>query len=165
MIDAIDRDILVELQADARLSFTELASRVDLSANAVAERVRRLERDGVIAAYHAVVDPAASGKALAAYVDVKLRADTPADRFEAAIERIDGIVEAALTTGSFDYTVRVACADQADLVRLVETLRGAVPIAETYTRLILRERKLPVNRSKRASFRAGPSAGRREREA
>jgi Lrp/AsnC family leucine-responsive transcriptional regulator len=142
--DAIDREILAILNADGRISFTDLATRVNLSSNAVAERVRRLERSGAIRSYSAIVDPKVLGFGLEAYIDVKLRADTPADRFEAAVERIPGIVQLILTTGSSDYTLRVACSDQADLVRLVEALRAAVPIAETYSRLVLRERNLPL---------------------
>jgi Lrp/AsnC family leucine-responsive transcriptional regulator len=141
-LDAIDREILKTLAGDGRLSYTELANTVHLSANAVAERVRRLERSGVIAGYHAEIDRAALGLRLHAYIDVKLRADVPAERFEAAAEAIAGIDALTLTTGAFDYTLRVACRDQADLVRLVEALRAAVPIAETYSRLILRERIL-----------------------
>lgn len=55
-MDTVDRRLLAELQADARLSYNELSRRVSLSAPAVAERVRRLEADGVIAGYHAHVD-------------------------------------------------------------------------------------------------------------
>jgi Lrp/AsnC family leucine-responsive transcriptional regulator len=153
-IDAIDRDILQQLSRDGRLSFTDLASRVNLSSNAVAERVRRLERSGIITGYTATVDPAALGFGLEAFIDVKLRADTPADRFEAVLERIPGIVQLILTTGGSDYTLRVACANQADLVRLIEALRAAVPIAETYSRLILRERMLPLAQGR--SVRGAP---------
>lgn len=165
-IDAIDRDILAELLRDGRISFTDLAARINLSANAVAERVRRLERTGVIRGYAARVDPAALGLSLEAYVDVKLRADTPADRFEAAVERIPGVVQLVLTTGGSDYTLRVACSGQSDLVRLIEALRAAVPIAETYSRLVLRERAFPITLVRGApAAREGPAAGRREREA
>jgi Lrp/AsnC family leucine-responsive transcriptional regulator len=141
-LDDLDREILNLLERDGRLSFTDLAAKVNLSANAVADRVRRLERSGLIAGYHAVLDRAALGFPLQAYIDIKLRADVPAERFEAAAAAIPGIDQLILTTGGFDYTLRVACRDQADLVRLVEALRAAVPVAETYSRLILRERTL-----------------------
>ena len=70
MIDATGRRILEELQADGRLTMAELGRRVNLSAPAVAERVQRLERDGVITGYHATVDPTAIGFPLAAVVRV-----------------------------------------------------------------------------------------------
>jgi Lrp/AsnC family transcriptional regulator, leucine-responsive regulatory protein len=67
-MDELDWAILDELQADARLSYNELARRVHLSAPSVAERVRRLERDGVITGYQAMVDPGAVGLGVTAFV-------------------------------------------------------------------------------------------------
>jgi Lrp/AsnC family leucine-responsive transcriptional regulator len=70
-LDAIDRRLLVELDADARLSTAELARRVALSPPAVADRVRRLERTGVITGYRAEMEPRALGYAIAAIVRVR----------------------------------------------------------------------------------------------
>jgi Lrp/AsnC family transcriptional regulator, leucine-responsive regulatory protein len=70
-LDEIDRRLLSELAEDGRLSTAELARRVTLSAPAVAERVRRLERDGVITGYRAELDPRALGYAIAAIVRVR----------------------------------------------------------------------------------------------
>ncbi|WP_017612856.1 Lrp/AsnC family transcriptional regulator [Nocardiopsis salina] len=67
-LDGVDRRILAELQGDGRLSFNELSRRVNLSAPAVAERVRRLTDRGVITGYHAHVDPAAAGLPVTALV-------------------------------------------------------------------------------------------------
>jgi Lrp/AsnC family transcriptional regulator, leucine-responsive regulatory protein len=67
-VDRVDRRILEELQADARLSFNELSRRVRLSAPAVAERVRRLETTGVITGYHARVEPSRVGRPVEAVV-------------------------------------------------------------------------------------------------
>ncbi len=70
-LDAIDWRILAELQADARLSFNELARRVHLSSPAVAERVRRLEQEQVITGYGARVDPAKTGQPLTAFIEMR----------------------------------------------------------------------------------------------
>ena len=70
VLDRVNARILAELQAEARLSMAELARRVNLSAPAVAERVQRLEREGVIRGYHADVDPVTLGYAIAAVVRV-----------------------------------------------------------------------------------------------
>lgn len=67
-MDRVDRRILEELQADARLSFNELSRRVRLSAPAVAERVRRLEATGVVTGYHAHVDLSRVGRPVQAVV-------------------------------------------------------------------------------------------------
>ena len=70
-LDAIDRSILTELQADARISNAELGRRVCLSAPAVSERVVRLERGGVITGYHARVEPKAIGYPIGAVVRIR----------------------------------------------------------------------------------------------
>ncbi|MFC9085278.1 Lrp/AsnC family transcriptional regulator [Nocardiopsis dassonvillei] len=67
-LDSVDQRILAELQQDGRLSFNELSRRVNLSAPAVADRVRRLTDRGVITGYHAHVDPAAAGLPVTALV-------------------------------------------------------------------------------------------------
>jgi Lrp/AsnC family leucine-responsive transcriptional regulator len=70
-IDATNRRLLAELQGDARLSLAELGRRVGLSSPAVAERLARLERNGVILGYHARIDPRALGFALSAVIRVR----------------------------------------------------------------------------------------------
>jgi len=70
-LDAIDQQILSELQSDARVSMAELGRRVGLSAPAVSERVVRLERGGVITGYHAAVNPKAVGYPISAVVRVR----------------------------------------------------------------------------------------------
>lgn len=141
-IDEIDREILKALVRNSRISFSELARDIRLSPNAAAERVRRMERDAVIVGYRVELNPRAFGRRLRAFVDVKLRPDTPAEAFERAVEQIPGVAGFALLTGGFDYSVEVECANEPDLVRLVEAMRKAVPLAETYSRVVLRERKI-----------------------
>jgi Lrp/AsnC family transcriptional regulator, leucine-responsive regulatory protein len=137
-MDSIDRAILRELAKDARLSYRDLAEAVGLSPNAAAERVRRLIASKTVRGFRTDVDPAAFGLRLAAFVDLRLAPGTSADAFEAALRKMNGVVSAALTTGSFDYTLRVAVVDEAALVALIEMLR-ARGAAETYSRIILRE--------------------------
>lgn len=139
-VDDIDREILDVLQRNARISFSDLAGRVAMSPNAVAERVRRLRSIGAIAGYEARLAPEIFGRRLFAFLDVKLRADTAAADFERHLDGVRQVTRAYLTTGTFDYTLDVACRDEADLVELVEHLRARAGVAETYSRLILRER-------------------------
>ena len=70
-VDQISRRLLAELQEDGRLSLAELGRRVGLSAPAVAERLQRLEEDGVVAGYRALVNPRALGLGLSAVVRVR----------------------------------------------------------------------------------------------
>ncbi len=137
-MDEIDGAILRRVREDARISFRDLGEAVGLSANAAAERVRRLVAAGTIRGFRADVDPRAHGARLAAFVDLRLETGTAADAFEGALRTLPGVVSAALTTGNFDYTLRVAVADEPALVALIETLR-ARGASETHSRIILRE--------------------------
>ncbi|NUR93231.1 MAG: AsnC family transcriptional regulator [Nonomuraea sp.] len=97
-LDDLDWQLIEELQADARLSYNELARRVRLSAPAVADRVRRLERRGVITGYRAAIDPAAAGFPIQAYIQLRcspggclLKSSTAADYPEVVeIDKLSG---------------------------------------------------------------------------
>jgi Lrp/AsnC family transcriptional regulator, leucine-responsive regulatory protein len=159
-MDKIDKEIIRVLQADGRASFTDIGAAVHLSANAAADRVRRLIQEGTIVGIHADVDPAALGLTIEAQIDVKLRATTSADEFERAILGVPQVRTATLLTGSFDYTLRVACSDRADLADLTETIREKAGAQETYSRIILREIKLGARAPRRIGTRAKVAARR-----
>lgn len=161
VVDKIDREILRVLQADGRCSFTDLGAAVHLSANAAAERVRRLLDSGTIVGIHAVVDPAALGLTIEAQIDVKLRPTTTADAFERAIRDVAQVSTATLVTGSFDYSLRVACSDRADLAAVTETIRERAGAQETYSRIILREVRFGRSKAPRSTTRAKASSRRR----
>ncbi len=124
----------------------ELGRIVSLSPNAVADRVRRLEQTGVIRGFSARVAPEALGLGFHALLDVKLSSDRSADAFERDLAGVPGVIGYTLTTGRFDYTLRIACGDRADLVRLVEHLRMKGGVAETYSRIVLRDHQFPLAR-------------------
>jgi Lrp/AsnC family transcriptional regulator, leucine-responsive regulatory protein len=138
-MDDIDRKILRALRADGRVSFRDLSQHVYLSANATAERVRRLQSTGVIRGVHASLDTVLLGLSVEAYIDVRLQPGTSAQSFEAAVMKLPGVVSMAILTGSFDVRLRVACKDQTDLVRLIETLRARSGAQETNSAVICRE--------------------------
>ena len=141
--------------------FTDLGAAVHLSANAAADRVRRLLENGTIVGIHAVVDPAALGLTLEAQIDDKLRPTTSADDFERAIRDVPQVLTATLVTGSFDYALRVACSDRADLAAVAETIRNRGGAQETYSRVILREVSVGRGTARRSPARAKGSTRRR----
>lgn len=114
-LDAIDRRILAELQADGRITNHELASRVGLSPSPCLRRVRQLEDMGVISGYVGLVDPAALGLHVSAFVRVRL--DGQDDRhlaaFEEAVSGFPEVMECYLMTGESDYQLRVLVASLA----------------------------------------------------
>lgn len=112
-LDAIDRRILVALQADGRMSLNDLAARVGLSPSPCLRRVRRLEQDGIIARYVAVLDQRAVGLPVSVFVSIRLEKQRGEvlDRFAKTIERWPEVLECYLMTGSRDYWLRVVVPD------------------------------------------------------
>ncbi len=153
-MDKIDREIVRVLQADGRASYTDIGVAVHLSANAAADRVRRLLQEGSIVGIHAVADPAALGLTIEAQIDVKLRPTTSAEAFERALSDVPQVMTATLLTGSFDYALRVACSDRADLAGVTETIRNKAGAQETYSRIILREVQVGAPSRRREGARA-----------
>ena len=137
-MDDLDREILGELVRDARLSYRDLGARVGLSANAAADRVRRLRREGVITGFTATVDPGAAGRRLHALIEVNMGPGHTNDSFEAAVAKLEAVIDADHVTGRFDYQLRVACRDTAELDLLLRALRLRHGAADTETTIILR---------------------------
>jgi Lrp/AsnC family leucine-responsive transcriptional regulator len=138
-LDDINRRLLEELQRDGRVAFAELGRRVGLSAPAVAERVGRLERDGVITGYRAIVDPRAIGYPLAAVVRVRpfarqihkipeIAADTPE------------VVECERITGEDCFLLRLHVRDMEDLEPVLDRF---TPFGQTTTSIV---HSAPVSR-------------------
>jgi Lrp/AsnC family transcriptional regulator, leucine-responsive regulatory protein len=137
-MDATDREILGELMRNGRVSYRDLGAAVGLSANAAADRVRRLRRDGVITGFTATVDHGAAGRRLVALIDVRLAAAGTNEAFEADVAKLEPVVDAVHVTGRFDYQLRVACRDTAELDRLLRHLKRDGGATETETRVVLR---------------------------
>lgn len=132
LIDEINRRLLRELEADARVSVAELGRRVGLSAPAVAERMGRMERAGVIMGYHAAVDPRALGFPMAAIVRIRpnsrqlhripqIAADTPE------------VVECYRITGEDCYFVKLHLRSIDDLEPLLDRF---TPYGQTTTSIV-----------------------------
>ena len=112
-LDAIDRRILTELQADARISNAALAEAVGLSASPCLRRVRALEAAGVIRRYAALLEAAEVGLPISVFVQVTLerQIDRALETFETAIQDRPEVMECYLMTGDADYLLRVVVSD------------------------------------------------------
>lgn len=131
-LDAIDRRILAQLQADAALSLAELSERVGLSPTPCWKRVRRLEADGVIRARVALLDPDAVGLGVTAFVAVKAGAHDEAwlTRFNEGVARIPEVVELYRMAGDTDYLLKVVCRDIAHYDRIYKRLIRVAPMGD-----------------------------------
>jgi Lrp/AsnC family leucine-responsive transcriptional regulator len=118
-VDQLNRDLLSELQADARLSMAELGRRVGLSAPAVAERLQRLEEDGVISGYQALVNPRALGLSLTVVVRIRPNARQLPKVAELARETPE-VVECHRITGEDCYFARMHVRDVEHLEEVID---------------------------------------------
>lgn len=137
-LDDTDFRILNMLVANGRASFASLGEEVGLSPHGAADRVRRLERAGVITGYSATVALESVGRALDAMIDVRLSSSTSSEKFEAFCATLPAVQEVAFVTGRFDFYVRVACQNADDLDATVRAIRREGGAAQTETRIVLR---------------------------
>lgn len=127
--DATDVAILEILQEDGRITNADLAARVSLSASACLRRVRRLEDDGVIDRYVALVRTESVGRPTSVFVEISLSSqrEEELDAFEDAIRATPEVMECHLMAGDADYLVKVQCADVADYERIHRHYLAVLP--------------------------------------
>jgi Lrp/AsnC family transcriptional regulator, leucine-responsive regulatory protein len=140
-LDAIDRAILAELQNEGRLSNLELAQRVHLSPSACLRRVKRLEDNGVIAQYVAIVNPRAIGRHGTSFTIINLESmNTPQlEAFERAVRDRPEVLDCYYVAGANDYLIRFAYRDAEDLEHFhSEVLMHLPGVARSNSMLVLR---------------------------
>ncbi len=154
MLDQADSKILTALQQDGRLTSQDLAEIAGLSPSQCARRRQRLEEDGVISGYRAIVDPARAGAAIVAFIRVVMATHSRenASAFQRLVEKTPEILDAWVLTGDADYLIRVAVADLAALNALVQDVLLPHPIvARVQSQILLSELKanapVPIRRA------------------
>jgi Lrp/AsnC family leucine-responsive transcriptional regulator len=141
-MDSIDRRLLSLLMARGRASFADLGQELGLSAAATAQRVRRLEREGVIGGYAALVDAESVGLGLTALVAVSLERPRDVPAFLKRVRALPAVQECHHVAGDDDYLLKVRCRDTRDLERLVsEGIKGQRGVARTRTTIVLSTEK------------------------
>ena len=136
-MDAIDNKIVALLRENARRSFQDIGTHVHLSAPAVKRRVDRLERDGVILGYTAIVDPPVFGWHAEAFVDLYCEGRMPADAIRRAVEREPGVVSAHTVAGEASALLHVMAQDTKDLELALERIRATEGVTRTVTEVVL----------------------------
>jgi Lrp/AsnC family transcriptional regulator, leucine-responsive regulatory protein len=129
-LDVIDCRIIAALQADGRLTNLELADRVGLSPSPCLRRVKRLERDGYIAGYRAVLQRNRLGLGLTVFVGVRIgaHANVEADAFLDAVVKMAEVVACHLVSGEMDYLLEVVVPDLDHYQRFLVGKLLALPI-------------------------------------
>lgn len=148
-MDDIDRKIVRLIQADARQSYADIGAAVGLSVSAVNERLKKLERSGAIRGWTALVDPAAAGCGVLAYVQVLIERPEHEAAFLDLVRSEPAIQECHHVTGDWSYLLKVRAADMAGLEALLAQRIKALPgIPRSHSVIVLSSAKetpaLPV---------------------
>jgi Lrp/AsnC family leucine-responsive transcriptional regulator len=142
--DALDRRVIAELQADARLTNVELARKIGLSPSPCLRRVKRLEKEGVIEGYSAVLSRDRVGLGMTVFVSVKIEghASEDADDFVAAVSAMPEVITFHLVSGETDYFLEVVVADLAHYQRfLLDRLLGMPIVREVKSNIVIQAHK------------------------
>ncbi len=150
-LDQIDHRILAVLQRSGRMSNADLAEEVHLSASACHRRVQRLEKEGYIRDYVALLDPRKMGRPTTVFVEITLsgQADEVLDAFEKAVARVPDVLECHLMAGTADYLLKVVAGDTEDFARIhrkyLATLPGVAQLQSSFAlRTVRQTTALPV---------------------
>lgn len=138
---SLDRAICMELQQNARLSLNEIAERVGSSVPTVSEHVKRLEADGVIAGYHAVINSAAAGFDVTAFIFVDMDSSTNYDNFRRQCKQRPDVLEVHAITGTASHLAKVRCANTSALEELLSTMQRWKGVTRTLTNVVLSTHK------------------------
>lgn len=140
-LDRIDLKILSIMQTDARMPITELAEKVGLSVTPCSERVKALEKEGVILGYHAKLNPQALHLSLLVFVELKLSTKSGIifNKFKQEILKLPSILECHLVSGDFDYLIKARIAAMADYRTLLGDILLTLPGAQESRSYIVME--------------------------
>ena len=150
-LDATDKRILAALQRKGRMSNADLSDAVNLSASACHRRVQRLEVDGYIKDYVALLDARKMGVPTTVFVEITLQgqADEVLDAFEKAVSRIPDVLECHLMAGTADYLLKVVAENTEDFARIhrqyLARLPGVAQMQSSFAlRTVFKTTALPV---------------------
>lgn len=150
-LDATDRRILDLLQKKGRMSNADLSEKVNLSPSACHRRVQRLEADGYIRDYVALLDARKMGVPSTVFVEITLQgqAEEVLDAFERAVARIPAVLECHLMAGAADYMLKLVAEDTEDFARIhrqyLSRLPGVAQMQSSFAlRTVFRTTALPV---------------------
>lgn len=136
ILDKIDTTLLAALHMNGRLRLEDLARRVELSASSVHERLRRLERTGVIRRWTIVVAPEALGLSVLAFVDV--RASQPCSQLAEPVGQIGEVEEFHALAGQFSFRLKLRARSTEHLLEIIERLKQIPGVEATETAIVLK---------------------------
>lgn len=147
LLDHTDKTILDILQKQGRIPISELAAKVNLSTTPCSDRVKRLEREGIIMGYHARLNPTLLNKSLLVFLEIKLSAKS-GDVFEQvanSLTEMPEVLECHLISGEFDYLVKARLKEMSAYRKLLGNILRKLPAAaSTHSYIVMEEVKESV---------------------
>jgi len=142
-LDRIDLHILSILQDDGRIVMKDLAEQVGLSLTPCIERVKRMERDGVIQGYHARINPQSLGMQVLVFVEITLnnKSEAAFERFRRAILAIREVMECHLVSGDFDYLIKARIPEMLEYRRLLGEILHVADGGQSKSYVVMEELK------------------------
>ena len=150
-IDSTDVKIMDLLQEDARISISELSKRINLSLSAVSERLKKLEQNGIIQQYTAIINPIAMHKELSVLMLVSQANTSDPTAIYDFVEKEDDILECHHVTGEYDYALRITTDNTASLERLMSEVKNIPSVRHCATIVILSTSKKKYSVSAKCS--------------
>ncbi|GAB3464816.1 winged helix-turn-helix transcriptional regulator [Massilia terrae] len=143
VLDKIDLHILSILQSDGRIVMKDLAEQVGLTLTPCIERVKRMERDGVISGYHARVAPQALGLQILVFVEITLhqKSEKAFERFRRAMLAIPEVMECHLVSGDFDYLIKARIPEMTEYRRLLGEILHVADGGQSKSYVVMEEVK------------------------
>jgi len=141
MLKQLDLDILALLQDDARLSLSEIAERIGSSVPTVSEHVKKMEADGVIRDYSAIIDPLSAGLDVAAFIFVGMESSANYDNFRRNCRSRRDILECHAITGTASHLLKVRVKNTTALEQLLSAIQQWKGVSSTVTNVILSTHK------------------------
>lgn len=148
-LDEVDLQLLKLLQADGRITNADLAKKVGLSPPSVLQRVRALEKAGIVRGYSAILDPDRLGYKIMAFVQISLslHQDMPIERFRRQIREIEEVVECYHVSGDYDFLLKVAVRDmrayEALIREKISRIRGIRQINSSFVLGVPKQTETP----------------------
>lgn len=137
-MDILDKQILKELMDNGRVTLAELSEKLGLSSPSLSERMKKLERQGIIKGFAAIVDPEKIGFHLLAFIEVTLEKPSHRHSFLAMVGNTEEITECHHTAGDFDYLLKVRCRNTAHLETLIsDRIKSVEGVVRTRTNIVL----------------------------
>ncbi len=130
-MDSLDLNIIRELQENARISTAELGRKIGLSTSATGERIAKLEREGIIKGYSAIIDAEKLGQDISAYILVPV-GSIPIDVMAEEIAALPQVQECHKVTGNACFMVKVRAGSMAELERVIDSINRAAPNTCSY---------------------------------